>query len=46
MQAALDSTALMLAKNAATSTSTQLNTDAANYFNALFTRPEATNNFD
>jgi Flp pilus assembly protein TadG len=43
MQSALDSTALMLAKNAATSTSTSLNSDALNYFSALFTRPEATN---
>jgi Flp pilus assembly protein TadG len=43
MQAALDSTALMLAKDAATVTSAQLQTNATNYFNALFTRPEATN---
>jgi Flp pilus assembly protein TadG len=42
MQAALDSTALMLAKDAATVTSAQLQTNATNYFNALFTRPEAT----
>src|ERR1700712_3016392 len=42
MQAALDSTALMVAKDAATVTSAQLQTNAANYFNALFTRPEAT----
>jgi Flp pilus assembly protein TadG len=42
MQAALDSTALMLAKDAATVTSGQLQTNATNYFNALFTRPEAT----
>lgn len=43
MQAALDSTALMLAKDAATVSSAQLQTNATNYFNALFTRPEATN---
>jgi Flp pilus assembly protein TadG len=43
MQAALDSTALMLAKDAATVSSSQLQTNATNYFNALFTRPEATN---
>jgi Flp pilus assembly protein TadG len=42
MQSALDSTALMLAKDAATVSSAQLQTNAANYFNALFTRPEAT----
>lgn len=41
MQAALDSTALMLAKEAATATSDQLQTDAQKYFKALFTRPEA-----
>ena len=43
MQAALDSTALMLSKNAATATNSNLQTEALNYFNALFTRPEATN---
>ncbi|HEY4140147.1 MAG TPA: TadE/TadG family type IV pilus assembly protein [Pseudolabrys sp.] len=43
MQAALDSTALMLAKDAATVTSAQLQTNATNYFNSLFTRPEAKN---
>src|SRR5476651_2234114 len=42
MQAALDSTALMLAKEANTVTSSQLQTDALNYFTALFTKPEAT----
>ena len=42
-QAALDSTALMLAKEAATDTAGQLQTDAANYFNALFNRPEVKN---
>jgi Flp pilus assembly protein TadG len=43
LQSALDSTALMLSKEAATDTSTQLSTNARNYFLALFTRPEATN---
>ena len=43
MQSALDSTALMLSKEAATDTATQLQTNAKNYFLALFTRPEATN---
>ncbi len=43
MQAALDSTALMLSKNAATYTNEQLQTAAQNYFNALFTRTEAQN---
>jgi hypothetical protein len=43
MQAALDSTALMLAKDAATVSSAQLQANATNYFTALFTRPEATN---
>ena len=43
MQAALDSTSLMLAKEAATDTGTQLQTDALKYFTALFTRPEAKN---
>lgn len=43
MQGALDSTALMLAKDAATVSNTQLQTNATNYFNALFTRPEAKN---
>jgi Flp pilus assembly protein TadG len=42
MQAALDSTALMLARDAATVSSSQLQTNATNYFKALFTRPEAT----
>src|SRR5471030_1432393 len=42
MQAALDSTALMLAKEASTVTSGQLQTDALSYFSALFTRPEST----
>jgi Flp pilus assembly protein TadG len=39
MQAALDSTALMLAKDAATLSSGDLNTKALNYFTALFNRP-------
>jgi Flp pilus assembly protein TadG len=39
LQAALDSTALMLAKDAATTTSADLNTKAMNYFTALFNRP-------
>src|SRR5579864_9309162 len=43
LQSALDSTALMLSKEAATDTSTQLQQNAVKYFNALFTRPEAKN---
>jgi Flp pilus assembly protein TadG len=43
MQAALDSTALMLSKDAATLTQDQMNTKAYEYFTSLFTRPEATN---
>jgi Flp pilus assembly protein TadG len=43
MQAALDSTALMLAKDAATVSDSTLQTNALNYFKALFTRPEAQN---
>jgi len=42
MQAALDSTALMLSKEAATVSSGQLQTDALSFFSALFTRPEST----
>ena len=42
MQAAADSTALMLSKDAATLTSASLQTKANSYFTALFTRPEAT----
>jgi Flp pilus assembly protein TadG len=42
MQAAGDSTALMVSKNAASLTSAQLQTEASNYFNALFQRPDAT----
>ncbi len=43
MQQALDATALMLSKEAATDTSDQLKANAVKYFNALFTRPEAQN---
>jgi Flp pilus assembly protein TadG len=43
MQSALDSTALMLARDAADLTDTNLDSKALNYFKALFTRPEATN---
>src|ERR1019366_2445951 len=42
MQAALDSTALMLSKEASTDTNTQLQANALSYFKALFTRPEST----
>ena len=42
MQAAADSTALMLSKDAAALTNAQLQTKANDYFKALFTRPEAT----
>lgn len=41
LQAALDSTALMLSKKATALTSGQLQTLAQNYFTALFNRPEA-----
>ena len=43
LQAALDSTALMLSKEAANDTSTTLQANAVKYFNAMFTRPEGTN---
>jgi Flp pilus assembly protein TadG len=43
MQAALDSTSLMLSRNAAGLTNDQLQTAAQNYFNAMFNRPEAQN---
>src|ERR1022692_4210601 len=43
MQAALDSTSLMISKEASTVTASQLQTDAQKYFLALFTRPEAKN---
>ena len=42
MQAASDSTALMLSKDAATLSSSGFQTKANDYFKALFTRPEAT----
>jgi Flp pilus assembly protein TadG len=41
MQAAVDSTALMISRDAATTTSTDLQSKADKYFKALFTRPEA-----
>lgn len=41
LQAALDSTALMLARDASTLSQTDLNAKALNYFTALFNRPEA-----
>src|SRR5262249_54933199 len=40
MQVALDATALMLAKNAGSQTSAQMQTQGAKYFNAQFNRPE------
>ena len=43
MQGALDSTALMLSKDAQTMSSEQLSTKATSYFTAQFTRPEASN---
>ena len=43
MQAALDSTALMLSRDAATLNSNDLQTKAKSYFDAMFTRPEARN---
>lgn len=43
MQAALDSTALMLARDAATLSSSELNAKALTYFTAMFNRPEASN---
>ena len=42
-QAALDSTALMLSKTAATQSGAELQTAATNYFNALFTQTGASN---
>ncbi len=41
MQSAVDSTALMLSKDAATLTESQLQTKASDYFKALLTRTEA-----
>ena len=43
LQAALDSTALMASKNAATLTSAQVQSSARSYFLAMFTRPEVNN---
>jgi Flp pilus assembly protein TadG len=43
MQSALDSTALMLARDASTMADPALDTKAQAYFMAMFTRPEATN---
>jgi Flp pilus assembly protein TadG len=43
MQAALDATALMLSKTASTLTTSQIDTNATNYFNALFNRKDVTN---
>ncbi|MBS0245867.1 MAG: pilus assembly protein [Proteobacteria bacterium] len=43
LQAALDSTALMLARDASGLTASDLNTKALNYFKAMFDRPEAKN---
>ncbi len=43
MQAAIDATALMLSKNISSLTTSQINQEATNYFNALFNRPEVTN---
>lgn len=42
-QTSLDSTALMLSKNAATQTASQVQTAASTTFNALFSRPEVSN---
>jgi Flp pilus assembly protein TadG len=43
MQAALDSTALMLSRDAATLSNADLQSKAKNYFEAMFVRPEAQN---
>lgn len=43
LQTALDSTALMLSRDAATLSSSALQTKASTYFNAMFSRPEASN---
>jgi len=43
MQTALDSTALMLAKEAAIDSTGQLQTNAQKYFNAIFARPDVNN---
>ncbi|HYC16740.1 MAG TPA: pilus assembly protein TadG-related protein [Pseudolabrys sp.] len=42
-QVALDATALMLSKDAATESSASLQTEATNTFNSLYNRPEVTN---
>ncbi|HVV61915.1 MAG TPA: VWA domain-containing protein [Pseudolabrys sp.] len=42
-QNALDATALMLSRNAATTSAADLQTNATNYFGAIFHRPEASN---
>ena len=43
MQSALDATALMVSKSAATQTAAQVQSSAQAYFDALFDRPEASN---
>lgn len=43
LQAALDSTALMLARDASSLSNSDLNAKALNYFTAMFNRPEAKN---
>src|SRR5690349_14180635 len=43
MQSALDSTALMLARDASSMNDNDLDGRAKNYFKAMFTRPEASN---
>jgi Flp pilus assembly protein TadG len=43
MQAAVDATALMLSKQIATLTTSQINEKASSYFAALYTRPQVTN---
>src|SRR5262249_28028175 len=43
LQAALDSTALMLSKQASSLNNRQLQSTAQNYFNGVFQRPEAQN---
>lgn len=43
LQSALDSTALMLSKDAATTSAADLNTKALAYFKSLFTKPEGRN---
>src|SRR5262249_45266547 len=43
MQAAVDATALMMSKNVANLSQSQINTQATNYFNALFNRTDVNN---